>query len=221
MGLKLANVNIKGLLENISIDVRDKARICIQEEGEPYVLQLLFSKELLWQKALNIDVIRSYECMLNNAVKIAFEQGLEPEEVILMTDDELITALRTIPEANILLTRILARQPYFVATKCVVDDKSANALYSNFRKWCIENNYKSNEFLLGIPPKFGQKGSKWLTMTVIDSSGSGENIQKRNKGLMDYFEGKDYDRQHTVRIFANNPELIEKIKEDNFRSIFS
>lgn len=221
MGLKLGNISIRGLLENLFIvevedsendNKLDKFLLCVQSEGEAYVLQLLFSKELLWQKALDTDIVRCYEAMLNQAITLLLEENeVDIKKIMLMTDDELITKLVGSKYANSMIQRIRNRMPYCMVDKRVIEDLSAKMIIEKFKKWLSAHKLLETDFLLGIPPKFGKKPNKWLNIKVFDKRKFSD-LHMRNKSLMDYFSSQDYNRQHTIRIFGKTQKLCDKYK---------
>jgi len=222
MGLKLANISIKGLLESVIIDLRpskyEDPCICILEEGEPHAQQLLFSKELLWQKALDIDVIRSYEGMLNEAINCVFKEDPNIERVILMTDEELLCHISGFSSAKEILIRVNTRRPYILAFKKELtaqkDAKKIRERISKiFEKWKEKYGFYNSEFIMSFPPKFGIREHKWLDILII-SDGKRMNMQDKNENLINYFNKQNNMRQNTIRFFAKNDETYDKyVKE--------
>jgi len=227
MGLKLSNYSIKELLESIVIELspydgkgNHDPCICIREEGELHVQQLLFSREHLWKKALDIDVIRSYECMLNEAVDLVFKEDSDAGKIFLMTDDELMNLISLFESSrnSDLLSRIRTRRPYVVAFNKKLtldkDEKETRRKIRNiFDTWKTENKFERSEFILNIPPKFGETESQWLDV-FIKSDYELKTMRDKYENLISHFNRQNMMRRNTIRIFARDNEILDNHEKE-------
>ncbi len=220
MGLKLANINVKGLLENLMLEVKPDPRVSILEEGEAHLLQLLFSRDQLWQSALDNDVVRAYEAMMNQAVSIAVRNGLDIGRVLLMTDDDLLHELGAQKECELLVRRVLAKQPYSLAYKKNTN-ASRDAVAARFNEWMKEQKRAEGSVILYFSPQFGQRPNKWLYSDVYILTGDEhESIEDRNRDLIRYFEAQELRRRKQVRVYAETEELSRKIEDSLSKDVF-
>ncbi len=210
MGIKLAGVGIKSILENIIID-ESSNRIYVHEEGETHVLHLLFAKELLGQKGFDIDKNRSYESMLNRAVTMYIDSSDDPVEMAFriasFTDDELVGALSSDRRTDTIMKRITFRNPYTMVYKKVINNDSER-VKKRFREFIESKGFSEDDWLLNIPLKHG-KPSSWMKVNVLNGDRTVEALGRNNSGLIQYFESQEEERNNTVRVFASDRKSIK------------
>lgn len=215
MGLKLANTNVKGLMENIVLNVKN-GTVCILEDGETDVLELLLARNALWKRALSNDTIAAYACMLNNAVSAAVKNGFDAKEIWFFTDEALLAELRNNSASQQLAVQIYTKQPYKVVYKeCIEATTSTDEFMTGFGKLLKTAGFNDFDFLLFMPAQFekGLQSKGWLSPIEVEVDGKRATLQSRHRGLLDYFEKEDIERDRMLRIFAKNADLAAQFEE--------
>lgn len=215
MGLKLASVNVRGFLQAIVIDDSEKPRFFLRSDGVPHVLHLLFGREMLWQRALDNDVNRSYQAMCIKALDLWLNENKDKiDEIPFMTEDILISYLRECPRSKALIDRIFSRRPYVLMFKKEDSNMSEKQVVKAYQEWLKENAYNEEDFLLFIPRNFQKEKTvmnEWLLSDIpIFEGGS---LRTHHGDLFDYFQRQTAKRVKTIRIFARDDKLAESRKQ--------
>ena len=228
MGVKLGTFNILGFLRSITLDQRDavghyeNVHTLISKEGVPHVLQILFSKELLWSKALDAPKIRAYECMLSKAFSLGqkklIKTTLSESEMLIYRDDDLLNTLlqedKNLGEVDkmihSLVNQIIYGHPYELLI--VVEERKPEhtlEILEEIRREMIKK-YKLKDIdLLFYVPKI-EEGEKirdiqWSNLWV-EGTGGKERVDSkaddRNR-LCEYLEDRGKSRRYMVRFFVN------------------
>lgn len=223
MGLKLANVNIRGILENLVIDMRDphEKEMIVLEGGLSHIVQLLISKESLWDHALDSDEVRRYECMLGKAVEIAVREELDKNEVVFYTDDELVHKLLSCKEERVkmlvkaIFTRHLYRN-YWRWNGCKMGREEVDQVLREFLK---KEDMDETCILFFAPKNLGAKKTKrrdghWLREVLIEKKDSEiKPLSELKPSFIRYLEEQDEMRRTTVRFYFKTKDIAEKRKK--------
>lgn len=215
MGLKLASVNVRGFLQAIVIDDdSERSRFFLRSEGVPHVLHLLFGREMLWQRALDNDVNRSYQAMCIKALDLWLADNKDKiDEIPFMTEDVLISSLRECPKSKSLIDQIFSRRPYALMLKKEDSNMSEKQVRSVFYEWLKQNSYDEKDFLLFVPRNFQKEKtviSEWLLSDIPIFEGG--TLRSHHGDLFDYFQRQTAKRVKTIRIFARDNKLANARK---------
>ncbi len=218
-GLKLASISIKGFLDSIIIDIdSEKPKVVLRPEGLPHVLQLLFGREMLWQRAFDSDINRAYQSMFVKAVDSLLKNNKELiDKLPFMNEDELIVNLYSSNKSKDLTERIFSRKPYYLLYKkqTTMNEKELINAFNNFLKKYANNDF---DFLLFIPRGFGKTLNmlkEWLLKDIPVIGGS--SIHNTHGELIHYFDEQIRKRNSTIRIFSSSD---FKISENEIKSFF-
>ncbi len=217
MGLKLSNINVRGFLGSIVLDMHDR-QLKLRPEGVQHVLNLLFSKEMLWQRALDTEYSRAYEAMFNSVMDKWLDNA-RLMDLPFLKEEELLGELFSHPRAAPLLNRIFSRRPYpqVLAQKSSL---SAAEISARYTEWCKIHASDPDDFILFLPKGFGTQSdqSGWLSEHIQLLSESGVSEPKRclrdlHGDLFDYFRKQHQGRLETLRIFARSQELADSCRK--------
>jgi HD superfamily phosphohydrolase len=217
MGLKLSNVNVRGFLGSIVLDIRDN-QLKLRPEGVQHALNLLFSKEMLWQRALDTEYSRSYEAMFNRVVDIWLNDA-RIKELPFMREEELLGDLYEQPRLVPILNRIFCRRPYpqLIAKATTV---SESEITNRFKEWSKLHASEDDDFIMFLPSGFGSRdvGTEWLSehIPIIDESEAADKqrfLRDAHGSLFDYFRKQQQARIETFRIFAKDERIVDAKRE--------
>jgi HD superfamily phosphohydrolase len=220
MGIRLSGTHVSGLLTSIVINANPEcSRICLREEGMQHALNLLFGREMLWQRAFDSDRNRAYQAMFVRA----FEEWATKERVAelpFMSEDELVADLSRWPASAAIMNRILSRQPYPVLYKKEETYLGEKEVIRMFTDWVKKNAGEGDDYLLFLPSSFGesQVSLDWLgaDVPVVRDTSTAECEAVPNTGtlgqyhreLLSYFGKQEQARAKTFRVFARTPRLV-------------
>jgi HD superfamily phosphohydrolase len=211
MGVKLALFNLQGILQNLQIvlnpDLGEKT-ICILPEGVPHVLQLLFSKETLWVKALDSAVIRGYETMLTRAIKVAVSQGRIEEEDYLATDEEFLLKLKSLSASRELVERILNKRPYALAAEFDTTE-SKDQLEEKRLEISEIAKVDEGDVLFHVPRNYKKVVEHWMNVYVKSASGVLP-LEGADPEFFEYMNHKEKGRRRKVRIYVREQGKVER-----------
>jgi len=213
-GIKIGELNIKAFLENIVLYPNTPMPTRVKKTGIPYILNLLYSRELIWMTALDNPITRAYETMLNTAVSILVDKGLVNEDIIFYTDDELLELLRTskVKFVEDMYYRIVHRIPYMLVCEIKVPTnicrKDIDEAIESIKS---KRNLKDLDLLAWIPFKDKPKTPiPWLKIWTDD----GKELEDIHPGFNIAIWEVDKNRCRTIKIFARNRDILTKIKDD-------
>jgi len=212
MGIKFGEFNILALLENIIIYPEEKVKyIRIREEGVPHVLNLLYSKELIWMIAFDSPEVRAYESMLNKAVSIAVKTGeLKADEIPLLSEDELLYRLKICQNGTVrtLLKRLLSREPYLFVCSCRVPaDILREDIDIKIEEIMKKAGFEEEDLLVYIPFKEKPKQPvPWLKLYTED----GSELSEKHPGFNIAIWEKEKQIRRTIKFFAKDKKVKEK-----------
>jgi hypothetical protein len=184
-----------------------------------HALNLLFGREMLWQRAFDSDRNRAYQAMFVRA----FEEWATKERVAelpFMSEDELVADLSRWPASAAIMNRILSRQPYPVLYKKEETYLGEKEVIRMFTDWVKKNAGEGDDYLLFLPSSFGesQVSLDWLgaDVPVVRDTSTAECEAVPNTGtlgqyhreLLSYFGKQEQARAKTFRVFARTPRLV-------------
>ncbi len=215
MGVNLANFNTHALLENITLFPNSTHPTRVKEEGIPHLMSLLFSRELIWKTALDRMDVRSYEVLLNCAVSMTIkEKEIDPLELSLLTEDELIYKLRHSEnrQARTLMHRLFKRDPYVLIDSIQFDKGiTRKKIQESVDKIIQEARIRSTDLLFYAPFNYTIKNPDlWLNLHTEDGKKS---LKVIDPGFYDFLLTKDMARRTQVRFFASSDRVKNSVEK--------